>query len=91
MDQSENLILVLVGLPARGKSYIAKKMARYLNWLGIKSKVFNVGFYRQSIVGTNCNSNFFDNDNQEAFKALENICFKALEDLVHYLTGINEL
>jgi shikimate kinase len=87
MDQNENLILVMVGLPARGKSYLAKKMARYLNWFGVKSKVFNVGMYRRSIFGPGCDSTFFDNTNQEAFKALEQITFKALNDLIGYLSG----
>ena len=36
-------VIVMVGLPARGKTYIAKKLTRYLNWIGIKAKTFNVG------------------------------------------------
>ena len=31
-------IIVLVGLPARGKTYIARKLTRYLNWVGIDTK-----------------------------------------------------
>ena len=88
MDQNESMILVMVGLPARGKSYLAKKMARYLNWFGINSKVFNIGIYRRSIHGAGCDSNFFDNNNLEASKSLENITFKALNDLLVYLSGI---
>lgn len=30
----------LVGLPARGKSYIVKKLRRYLNWLQYETKVY---------------------------------------------------
>ena len=37
---------VMVGLPARGKTYMSKKLARYLNWNGINTKVFNAGEYR---------------------------------------------
>lgn len=37
----------MVGLPARGKSYITKKMARYLNWLQHDTKIFNVGEKRR--------------------------------------------
>lgn len=33
------LILVMVGLPARGKSYIVKMLIRYLTWTGIQAKV----------------------------------------------------
>jgi 6-phosphofructo-2-kinase len=37
----------MVGLPARGKSYITKKVARYLNWLQHDAKIFNVGEKRR--------------------------------------------
>jgi 6-phosphofructo-2-kinase len=37
----------MVGLPARGKSYITKKMARYLNWLQHDTRIFNVGERRR--------------------------------------------
>ena len=32
-------VIALVGLPARGKTYIARKLSRYLNWIGINTKV----------------------------------------------------
>lgn len=44
------LILVMVGLPARGKSYIVKMLIRYLTWTGIHAKVFNVGEFRRKLV-----------------------------------------
>jgi hypothetical protein len=31
-------VIVMVGLPARGKTYISRKLCRYLNWIGIKTK-----------------------------------------------------
>ncbi|MEQ2188028.1 6-phosphofructo-2-kinase/fructose-2,6-bisphosphatase 3, partial [Goodea atripinnis] len=31
-------VIVMVGLPARGKTYVSKKLTRYLNWIGIPTK-----------------------------------------------------
>ncbi|KAK9475051.1 6-phosphofructo-2-kinase-domain-containing protein [Dipodascopsis tothii] len=46
-DVGSKLVIVMVGLPARGKSYITKKLARYLNWLQHETKIFNVGNTRR--------------------------------------------
>ena len=34
-------LIVTVGLPARGKTYISKKLTRYLNWIGVPTKGIN--------------------------------------------------
>ncbi|KAF2016463.1 bifunctional 6-phosphofructo-2-kinase/fructose-2,6-bisphosphate 2-phosphatase [Aaosphaeria arxii CBS 175.79] len=47
-DVGSKLVIVMVGLPARGKSYITKKMTRYLNWLQHDTKIFNVGEKRRT-------------------------------------------
>jgi 6-phosphofructo-2-kinase len=52
-DVGSKLVIVMVGLPARGKSYITKKMARYLNWLQHDTKIFNVGEKRRVAASTN--------------------------------------
>uniref|UniRef100_A0A8C1MDL3 6-phosphofructo-2-kinase domain-containing protein n=1 Tax=Cyprinus carpio TaxID=7962 RepID=A0A8C1MDL3_CYPCA len=31
-------MIVMVGLPARGKTYISKKLTRYLNWIGVPTQ-----------------------------------------------------
>ena len=41
----------MVGLPARGKSYVTKKIARYLNWLQHDTRIFNVGERRRVATG----------------------------------------
>ncbi|KAL8779050.1 MAG: hypothetical protein Q9194_001659 [Teloschistes cf. exilis] len=48
-DVGSKLVIVMVGLPARGKSYVTKKMARYLNWLQHDTKIFNVGERRRVV------------------------------------------
>lgn len=45
----EKLVIVMVGLPARGKSYVTKKLCRYLSWLQHDTKIFNVGDRRRKI------------------------------------------
>lgn len=41
----------MVGLPARGKSYITKKIQRYLSWQQHETKIFNVGNRRRVAAG----------------------------------------
>ncbi|KAI9845794.1 MAG: hypothetical protein M1838_001532 [Thelocarpon superellum] len=50
-DIGSKLVIVMVGLPARGKSYITKKTARYLNWLQHDTRIFNVGERRRVAAG----------------------------------------
>lgn len=59
-------VIAMVGLPARGKTYIAKKLTRYMNWIGIKTRVFNVGEYRRNATKAYRNHDFFRPDNKDA-------------------------
>jgi hypothetical protein len=88
MNLNEKIVIAMVGLPARGKSYIARKLARYLNWIGFKAKVFNIGMYRRHHVGTDCDSKFFDPNNKDANQQRENCAIEALNDLIEYLKSI---
>lgn len=47
VDVGSKMVIVMVGLPARGKSYITNKLTRYLNWLQHDCRVFNVGNTRR--------------------------------------------
>ncbi|VAH02864.1 unnamed protein product [Triticum turgidum subsp. durum] len=51
--EDRKLAIVLVGLPARGKTFTAVKLTRYLRWLGHETKHFNVGKYRRLKHGAN--------------------------------------
>nr|OQO31058.1 hypothetical protein B0A51_01625 [Rachicladosporium sp. CCFEE 5018] len=57
-DVGAKLVIIMVGLPARGKSYITKKLARYLNWLQHDTRIFNVGERRRVAAGS---SNTWEN------------------------------
>ncbi|XP_044135959.1 6-phosphofructo-2-kinase/fructose-2,6-bisphosphatase 3 isoform X3 [Bufo gargarizans] len=79
-------VIVMVGLPARGKTYISKKLTRYLNWSGVPTKVFNVGEYRREAVKDFSSFDFFRIDNQEAMKVRRQCALVALADVKSYLT-----
>lgn len=46
-DVESKLVIVMVGLPARGKSYVTKKLCRYLKWQQHGARIFNVGNTRR--------------------------------------------
>lgn len=50
-DVASKLVVIMVGLPARGKSYITKKIQRYLSWQQHNTRIFNVGNRRRVAAG----------------------------------------
>ncbi|XP_067361983.1 6-phosphofructo-2-kinase/fructose-2,6-bisphosphatase 2 isoform X7 [Channa argus] len=79
-------VIVMIGLPARGKTYMAKKLTRYLNWIGVPTKVFNLGVYRREAVRSYKSYDFFRHDNEEAMKIRKQCALVALQDVKAYLT-----
>jgi 6-phosphofructo-2-kinase/fructose-2,6-biphosphatase 2 len=84
-------VIAMVGLPARGKTYIAKKLARYLNWIGINTKVFNLGEYRRLATQSFKNHDFFRQDNKEAMSIRAQCALDALEDVCKWLEAGGEV
>ena len=64
--KADRLVIVLVGLPGRGKSFIARKLQNFLTWRGSECKVFNVGKYRRLAADGACGADFFDSKNEKA-------------------------
>uniref|UniRef100_A0A3B3QX86 6-phosphofructo-2-kinase/fructose-2,6-bisphosphatase 4-like n=1 Tax=Paramormyrops kingsleyae TaxID=1676925 RepID=A0A3B3QX86_9TELE len=79
-------LIVTVGLPARGKTYISKKLTRYLNWIGVHTKEFNVGQYRRKYMKIYKSFEFFRPDNEEGLKIRQQCALAALGDVRRYLT-----
>ncbi|CAB1442383.1 unnamed protein product [Pleuronectes platessa] len=79
-------LIVTVGLPARGKTYISKKLTRYLNWIGVPTREFNVGQYRRDFVKIYKSFEFFRPDNEEGLKIRRQCASAALNDVRQYLT-----
>ncbi|KAL6200369.1 hypothetical protein ACLB2K_030151 [Fragaria x ananassa] len=80
-----HLAIVLVGLPARGKTFTAAKLTRYLRWLGHDTKHFNIGKYRRLKHGTNQTADFFRADNPEGMEARNEVAALAFDDMVSWM------
>src|SRR5690242_8785686 len=89
-DRSK-MVLAMVGLPARGKTYTARKIARYLSWLGHKTRVFNVGSYRREHFGTSQPHEFFDPSNEQGRAALFDMAMRALGDMTDWFSQGGEV
>ena len=94
----EKIVVAMVGLPARGKSYLSNKLMRYLHWREYEVRVFNVGQLRRArareVFGqTNSSTHtasFFDSLNVEAKKKRDVLAHECLEQLIAWLkTGGN--
>ena len=81
----------MVGLPARGKSYIARKIARYLSWRGQPTRVFNVGRYRRELMGAQRSPDFFDPDNAEGRRARMDMARRILDEALDWLDHEGEV
>jgi broad specificity phosphatase PhoE len=79
------VVLVTVGLPARGKTYLARKIARFVSWLGHPARVFNVGNYRRRLLGSSQPARFFDPANAQGRAAREQMAMAALDDLLRFV------
>lgn len=83
---NSKLVIVMVGLPARGKTHIARKVARYLTWVGVTCRVFNVGQYRRQRIGAQLPHQFFDPNNEEAKKKRLHMAIAALDDMIEWMS-----
>ncbi|KAL5748122.1 hypothetical protein ACOSP7_025159 [Xanthoceras sorbifolium] len=83
--EDRHLAIVLVGLPARGKTFTAAKLTRYLRWLGHETKHFNVGKYRRLKHGANQSADFFRADNPEGMEARNEVAALAMEDMISWM------
>jgi len=75
----------MVGLPARGKSYISKAIVRYLNFLGCPAQIFNAGNKRRQEGAAGVQANFFDAANLDAKAQRERMAMETLDELLEWL------
>ncbi|EDO18518.1 hypothetical protein Kpol_2001p19 [Vanderwaltozyma polyspora DSM 70294] len=86
ISDAENLkvCVVMVGLPARGKSFISQKIVRFLSWISINARSFNVGQYRRDAGTLEPSSDFFDFANEENYKLRKQAESFAVEDILKW-------
>lgn len=79
----EKHVLVMVGLPARGKTHMAKRLCQYLRFFhGANTRVFNVGEYRRRFAGAGQKADYFKRENKEQRMQFAR---EALKDMIDFL------
>jgi broad specificity phosphatase PhoE/predicted kinase len=78
------IAVVMVGLPARGKTYIARKLARYLSWTGYQAEVFNVGNVRRERFGAKVPASFFDPSNADGLSSRKKAAHFSMDQMLQW-------
>ncbi|KAG5512410.1 hypothetical protein GH5_08261 [Leishmania sp. Ghana 2012 LV757] len=89
ISDTVSIVVCMVGLPGRGKSFISKRLMRYINWKGVPCRVFNAGNYRRQLLGveTTAGADFFDPSNPKGAQLRERMAELACEDLVSFIAS----
>ena len=104
---SAKLILAMVGLPARGKSFISHKLYAFLNWSGTRTQIFNAGQKRRlaepeetpaasssegrPMQRERSAASFFDPTDEDAKAAREEIAMETLDELLQWFEAGGEV
>lgn len=85
-DKNRKLYVIMVGLPARGKTTIATKLKENLIHDGVKTRIFNNGDLRRKMIRENTSyAGFFDPKNIEGVALREKIGLINLKKARKYL------
>lgn len=75
-------VVILVGLPASGKSSVCKQMMDFLTKNGYKSLIYNAGNIRRAIVREFSDSEFFNPANVEASRQREQFARMCMDNML---------
>lgn len=82
----DRLAVMMVGLPACGKTHIGRRIKTYLEFFhGIPVEIFNVGNYRRRVAGARQRADFFDPDNKAGFQLRIQCRDMAMADMKEWL------
>ncbi|CAH2984001.1 unnamed protein product [Chilo suppressalis] len=85
------LLIALVGLPARGKSHLAHRLSRHLNWNGESTKVFDCSQYRRQHMALYGSHDIFRADNLQGSAIRRQSAREAVQDAVLWLKDGNSV
>lgn len=81
-----NIVIVMVGLPGRGKTYIANRLCRWLKWKNINTKIFSAGSYRRKLFAKEeMDYRWFDPSNKKNVEKREQIIDIVYHDIISWL------
>jgi len=93
---SVKLVIVLVGLPARGKSLLGHALERFLSWKGSNTRLFSVGNRRRELASSTHGperrpetgtASFFDSKKAYASQVRETVSLEIFDEVLDWLTN----
>ncbi|XP_032518641.1 6-phosphofructo-2-kinase/fructose-2,6-bisphosphatase-like isoform X1 [Danaus plexippus] len=91
ISQFAPLLIALVGLPARGKSQLAHRLSRHLNWNGESTKVFDCSEYRRRHMALYGSHDIFRADHQQGSAIRRQSAHEAVQDAMLWLKEGNSV
>jgi len=82
---NQRLVIAMVGLPARGKSYLSHVLLRYLNFVGCPCQLFNAGNLRRERGMAGADANFFDPTNSNAKQQRDEMAMQCLDEVIAWI------
>ncbi|KAK9506730.1 hypothetical protein O3M35_008609 [Rhynocoris fuscipes] len=79
------LVVAFVGLPARGKTVLAHKLERFLNYTGHQARVFSLSCYRRKVAPNLSYDIIFDPDSSEAAEIRKQFTQEAISDCKQWI------
>ena len=90
--KENKLYIVMVGLPARGKSITATKLKENLMHDAVKTKIFNNGDLRRKMIPNNTSyAGFYDPENKEGVAIREKIALLNIDKAQSYLNRTGDV
>lgn len=86
--REEKVLIIMVGLPCRGKTFLSQQLFNYFNECGLSSRVFNLGDVRRELEKNtpHANYSFFQNFDSQVTKR-QQYAEIALQKALSYLEG----